>query len=378
MQNFDVIICGAGPAGTTCALALFDAGLNVVLLDKESFPREKVCGDAYGGYAYKILNTISPVFGEKLQLINQGVNAKQAKFFSPGGFAYTLKLNGFFSNLPRIVFDDFLLNMVKVETNTVILENTIAKKVEVHEDYVSITTQMGEELRAKVVVGCDGAHSIVQSTITKTRKSKTDSFPSLRGYFKNVKDVDDDCIELHFLKQVPHGYFWIFPSTNGMANVGVGTNQKKGSENNINIKKVFFDLIKEAPQFKERFANAELVGDVKGWTIPTGYFNSSLSISDKRVLLCGDAAALVNPLTKEGIAPAMSSGRYAGKHIKDCFANNDFSAAFMKKYDKVIHKKYAKEYFKNQVAANFFYKTPFIADCCFCFFNGLKKLKITR
>ena len=49
MQEFDVIICGAGTAGTTCALGLFDAGLRVALLDKESFPREKICGDAYGG-----------------------------------------------------------------------------------------------------------------------------------------------------------------------------------------------------------------------------------------------------------------------------------------------------------------------------------------
>ena len=92
MQQFDVIICGAGPAGSTCALGLFDAGLNVALLDKQSFPREKICGDAYGGYAYKILNTISLKFGTKLLAINQGAIIKRAKFVSP---KKTLSRNSF-------------------------------------------------------------------------------------------------------------------------------------------------------------------------------------------------------------------------------------------------------------------------------------------
>ena len=108
MHEFDVIICGAGPAGTTCALGLFDAGLRVALLDKEVFPREKVCGVAYGGYSHKILNTISPAFGKKLLNINQGIIAKRAKLISPKGHVLEIGLKGFFANLPRVVFDNFL------------------------------------------------------------------------------------------------------------------------------------------------------------------------------------------------------------------------------------------------------------------------------
>ena len=65
-EKFDVIICGAGPAGTTCALALGNSGLKVALVDKSNFPRDKTCGDAIAAYAPKVLNTINPVYAKAL------------------------------------------------------------------------------------------------------------------------------------------------------------------------------------------------------------------------------------------------------------------------------------------------------------------------
>jgi geranylgeranyl reductase family protein len=362
MQPFDVIICGAGPAGTTCALGLHDAGLRVALLDKQSFPREKICGDAYGGYAYKILNTIKPEFGKKLLALNEGVIAKRAKLISPKGYSYELRLKGFFANLPRVVFDSFLLKMVKEETQTTVLENTTAQKITVEKDYVIVTLSDGSQLKAKAVVGCDGAHSVVQSALTGTRELITETCPGLRAYYKNVKGVESDCLEIHLIKEIPKGYFWIFPSTNGLANVGIGGDKDVLTKHKINMRHVFSDLMKNAPQFKERFAGAEPVGGIKGWTIPIGYFNSKLPISGNRILLCGDAAALVDPSTGEGIGPAMSSGRFAAKQLKACFAKNDFSAGFMKGYDRQIRKKYARNYFVKTTVTALYYKLPFLMD----------------
>ncbi len=372
MQHYDVIICGAGPAGTTCALGLHDAGLNVLLLDKQSFPREKICGDAYGGYAYKILNTINPEFGKKLLTLNEGVIAKRAKLISPKGYSYELHLKGFFANLPRIVFDNFLLNMVKEETKTTILENTAAQKITIEKDHVIVTLSDGTELKTKVVVGCDGAHSVVQSALTGTRELITETCPGLRAYYKNVKGIESDCLEIHLIKEIPKGYFWIFPSTNGLSNVGIGGDKDVLTKHKINMRLVFADLMKNAPQFKERFAEAELVGDIKGWTIPIGYFNSKLPISGNRILLCGDAAALVDPSTGEGIGPAMSSGRFAAKFIKTCFAKNDFSAEFMKGYDKQIRKKYHRNYFIKTTITSLYYKMPFLMDWAVWLFSKLR------
>ncbi len=368
MKEFDVIICGAGPAGSTCALGLFDTGLNVVLLDKQSFPREKVCGDAYGGYAIKILNTISPKFATKLSALDKGAIIKRALFVSPKNYKVELKLKGFFSSLPRTVFDNFLLQLVKEETNTTILENTSAQKIVIEKDVVVVTTSDGQELKAKVIIGCDGAHSIVQSALTNTREALTETYPGLRAYYKNVKGLEQDCLEIHFLSTVPKGYFWIFPSTDGLANVGIGADKDVLAKHKINMRKVFSEIMQEAPQFKARFVEAELVGEIKGWTIPIGYFNSKLPVSGNRVLLCGDAAAIVDPATGEGIGPAMSSGRYAAWQIKKCFKENNFSEEFMKAYDKDIHKKYSKNYFYKTTFTNLYYKFPFLMDWVIGFF----------
>jgi len=362
MQEFDVIICGAGPAGSTCALGLFDANLKVALLDKHTFPREKICGDAYGGYAYKILNTISPKFGNKILNIEEGIIAKRAKVVSTKGTILELKLKGFFANLPRAIFDNFLLNMVREETDTVILENTTVQKIQNNSDYILVTTNDNSVLKTKMLIGCDGAHSIVQSALTHTRELLTETCPSLRAYYKNVKDVEEDCLEIHLLKRIPKGYFWIFPSINGLANVGIGADKEVVTKHNINLRKEFQLIMNQEPQFKNRFIDAELVGDIKGWTIPIGYFNSKLPISGNRIILCGDAAAIVDPATGEGIAPAMSSGRFAAQQIIACFKKNNFSGVFMKKYDKQIHKKYYRNYHMKSFFTNLYYKFPFIID----------------
>ncbi|MBI3519652.1 MAG: NAD(P)/FAD-dependent oxidoreductase [Bacteroidetes bacterium] len=378
MQQFDVIICGAGPAGSTCALGLFDAGLHVALLDKQSFPREKICGDAYGGYTYKILNTISPRFGARLLALNQGAMIKRAQFVSPKGHLVELRLKGSFTSLPRHVFDNFLLTMVKEETNTSVFENTTAQKISIEKDHILVTTHEGKELKAKMVIGCDGAHSIVQSALTNTRETLTETYPGIRAYYKNVKGLEPDCLEIHFLPNIPKGYFWIFPSTNGLSNVGIAANKKMLAKHNINMRKEFHYLMNESPQFKERFAEAELVGEEKGWSIPIGYFDSTLPISGNRVILCGDAAALVEPATGEGIGPAMSSGRYAAWQIKKCFAQNNFSADFMKGYDKAIRKKYVRNYFFKTSITNLYYRMPFLMDWVIGFFSVLHRLQGRR
>lgn len=372
MHEYDVVICGAGPAGTTCALGLFDSGLRVALLDKHSFPREKICGDAYGGYAFKILNTISPLFGKRLSELKEGAITSRVKLVSPKGHILELKLKGFFSNLPRHVFDNFLLNMVKTETKTDVFENTSLQKIIIANDGLQVTTQGGQIFKTKMLIGCDGAHSIVQTALTGTRELLTDTCPGLRAYYKNVKGIENDCLEIHFLKQVPKGYFWIFPSTDGLANVGIGADKDVITRHKINLRKELEELIKTSFQFKDRFADSELVGDIKGWTIPINYFGSKLAISGDRVILCGDAAAIVDPATGEGIAPAMSSGRFAARQIKDCFNKNDFSAAMMKGYDRSIHKKYYWNYFYKTAFGNLYYRFPFLMDWAIALFSKIR------
>src|SRR5689334_1089646 len=90
-KAFDVIICGAGPAGTTCALALADSGLRVAVLEKSSFPRDKTCGDAVAAYVPKVLATIDSALVRSLEDFTEKVNVNTCRLVAPNQKAFDLR-----------------------------------------------------------------------------------------------------------------------------------------------------------------------------------------------------------------------------------------------------------------------------------------------
>jgi flavin-dependent dehydrogenase len=196
--------------------------------------------------------------------------------------------------------------------------------------------------RAKVVVGADGALSKV------AEKAKAYDFENkhhdhwigaFRVYFKNVKGLTDN-IEIHFVEGLLPGYFWIFPVDNGMCNVGAGmieTDLRKPGKDGKkpNMKATSWELMKNHPMFKERFAGAEEVpGTYAGWLLPCG--SERRQLSGNGFLLVGDAGGLIDPFSGEGIGNAMVSGKYAAQVIQEAFQAKDFSAGFLKKHDERV------------------------------------------
>ena len=147
----------------------------------------------------------------------------------------------------------------------------------------------------------------------------------------------DNFIELHFLKDLLPGYFWIFPLPNGYANVGLGMLSHDVSRYKVNLKKRLMELVENHPQIAPRFANASLEGKIHGFGLPLG--SKKRAISGERFMLTGDAASLIDPFTGEGIGNAMMSGRIAAHQAKACFEKGDFSAAFLKAYDEAVYRK---------------------------------------
>lgn len=97
-------------------------------------------------------------------------------------------------------------------------------------------------------------------------------------------------------------------------------------------------IVSKHDSISKRFVNAIQVSDVKGFGLPLG--SRKIPISGKGWMLCGDAAHLIDPLTGEGIGQAMASGRFAGWMAVDCYKKNNFSAEFMKSYDRQVYKKF--------------------------------------
>ncbi len=343
--QFDVLIVGAGPAGCSCALHLANQGLRVAIADKATFPRDKICGDGLSGHAVSELKKLpGSIFNNFLNLPD--VNPSHGfRIVSPS--SYQLDLPYFLTSNPahapgftckRKTFDDFLVKKLSNHPDITLFENTTIKSLTVLPDKI-VAKSTNLIINSQVVVGADGYQSIVKKHLHPHSKNST-AF-ALRGYFQGVTGFhSQQFIEMHFLKELPSGYLWIFPESNNLANVGIGfMRSKKGFHKDL--KHIFNNIITESQTIAPRFAQASMVGNLQGYFLPL--YTKKTPVSGERMLLTGDAAGLVNPFTGEGIGNALLSGRLAANQILQCFQLHDFSKNQMVNYDKIIKAKLWKE-----------------------------------
>lgn len=347
-ECYDVIIVGAGPAGCTCAYQLSGKGLKIAIIEKDRFPRDKICGDAIGP------DVVNQLYRMDKSLIPNFIGLKEKKA-SAGARFYGLNhkyFDLFFKKskhteqaghiVKRTVFDQFMFDQIKTLPDvTVYLENKL-KKLSVENKEVCVETDK-LSLKGKLIVGADGANSVVRNTLLKQKVDKKHYSAGLRQYYENVSGFDENNhIELHFYDGIIPGYFWIFPLPNNQANVGMGMLSSHLSEQNINLKEKFAALIEQHPNVKHRFKNAKALETAKGFALPMG--SKKRICSGDHFLLLGDAAGLIDPFSGEGIGNAVRSARIAADHIVKSFEVSSFDAQFNQKYDREIYDKMWNEF----------------------------------
>lgn len=334
--HYDVIISGAGPGGSTCALVLKDSGLKVLMLEKSTFPRDKICGDAVSAIVRKILRELDPQLEAEMLEKNPRANITHAKMYSPRfqSLEIAFELEG--HCIRRMDFDNWLFTKALTNPTLTVMQNTSLKDVITANDKVTAITDKGT-FTADVIVGCDGAHSVVAKKLAKFKVDRKHYSGATRQYYRNVEGLSGRALEVYFLKGYLPGYFWIFPLSDNEANVGFGMLSETIAKHKIDLKKSMHEIIHNIPQVAERFKNAEAMEDVKGFGLPLG--SKKYSISGDRYLLCGDAAALIDPFTGEGIETAMESGRCAAELIMKQSKSKDYSAMALAKYDEIVYSK---------------------------------------
>jgi len=349
-----VIIIGAGPAGAGTSFFLTKEGIPHVVIEKEVFPRDKVCGDACSGKTALVINRANPEWlaeilgNEQSFLPSWGItfvapNGKALDIpFSPNRTKET-KAPGF--TTPRLILDNFLFNKMPSPYCTIYQGASVAI---INDSDGSVTVQMMHEgvqyeISAPVIVGADGDKSMVRKKYLNEHTAPKTYAVGLRAYYEGVSGLhNDNFIELHFLPEMLPGYLWIFPLPNGMANVGVGILSERIREKKINLREQMLYAIKNNPQIAPRFANAKLADKIQGWGLPLAMERQPLS--GNNFILTGDAACLIDPFSGEGIGNALYSGMLAAMAIKEAKTANDFSAAFLKKaYDDVVYKRLGEE-----------------------------------
>ncbi len=347
-NSFDVIIIGAGPAGCACAHQLSGNGLRILILEKERFPRDKICGDGLTADIGNQLYLMDEDLGKRFEEMAKKQPSYGVRFYAPNhkhvDISYTTleKPRAGFYVAKRVDFDNFLYAEIKRLPDVTLLEDHPVSIVEFHGESVSVKTDK-RTFTGKIVVGADGAHSVINKQINKAKIDRNHYSAGIRQYFKNVQCLPDNHhMELHFYKEILPGYLWIFPLPNGHANVGLGILSSEVSKKKIDLKAIFNDLLQNHPNLKDRFKDATPTDSIRGFGLPLG--SKKMDRSGERYLLLGDAASLIDPFTGEGIGNALRSGRVAAAHILEGTKEKRFDASFNQKYDQELQRRMGMEF----------------------------------
>ena len=294
MRQVDLAVIGAGPAGSAAALGALtaDPSASVVLLDRDDFPRDKVCGDGIGPEGVDVLRHLGVE-----HVLDGHPTLHDVRLHAPDGTVAAGRAPRPGVVVPRRVFDD-RLRTAAIEAGA---EPVTRRVREVLPDDAGV--EVDGWLRARTVVGADGANGVVRRTVGLPRRQPdAHTGIAMRGYGR-APDLDE--LVIAFVDDRWPAYAWAFPVGDGTVNVGYGPFDKRLLEGG---RRGLEDSVTR---------HAALLGVVPD---PDTLAAHHLPLSTHRpvttsgrVLLVGDAASLINPFTGEGIYYGLLSGVMAGR-----------------------------------------------------------------
>jgi geranylgeranyl reductase family protein len=316
----DVIVVGAGPSGATAAFYLAKAGLDVLLLEKTRFPREKVCGDGLTPRAVKELIGMGVDIDAPGWIRNKGLRVVG------GGMRLELDWPDLHSYpdfglvRTRMDFDQILAEHAQRNGVTLIQEVNVTGPVidERSGHIVGVTARKdGEDVTygARLVVAADGNSSRLSLAMGLHKREDRPMGVAVRTYYTSPRHDDDyleTWLELWDGDRLLPGYGWIFPVGDGTSNVGLGLLNTSAAFKNIDYRDLLKRWVKGMPA-DWGYAEENMVGQIRGAALPMA-FNRQPHYT-RGLVLVGDAGGSINPFNGEGIAYAMETGRTAADVI---------------------------------------------------------------
>jgi len=332
MNKFDVAIIGAGPAGSAAAIALARRGYSVALIDKEQFPREKLCGDFINPSNWPMLEQLGvrrQLFMPDHEIVSafritadSGAAAEAALPSTDGAPLYGLGLRRFF-------FDQILLQKAQQEGVTA-LPGCRIKVLHRQADGWRIGYGRGEsleELNARVLIGADGRNSWVAHHLGMAsgaaRGGGRIGFQLRLKYAQGLRGR----VEIHLF---PGGYAGVLGLGDGTINLCLAADRQRLGER-VGIESLLESHLPRNPHLKEILRLSEPMGTARS-SYPV-YFPPRRSVGDA-VVLIGDAARVNEPVSGEGIFFAMRSAAIAAAAVDGAFRRGNFSTRELFEYER--------------------------------------------
>lgn len=322
-DSYDIIVVGAGPAGSTAARFAVAGGASVLMLEKDRDVGYPVrCGEAVSHEG--VIQFIEPD--------DRWIAARCTRFrlVAPNGSAVIPKLDGLAYVLERRIFDYELAKRAAREGAEVVTKAYVYDLIKPNGIAQGVRVLMKDEkveIRAKIVIGADGVESRVGKwagidTTTHIHDMESCAQVTLSGI-----EVEQDILDFYFGENVaPGGYLWIFPKGKDVANVGLGVNVENAK------KKSAIRFLEEF--IEKRFPGAAVLTRIAGG-VPCA--KTCDTIVKNNVMLVGDAAHQVNPLSGGGIISGMIGGMIAGQVAAEAIRKNDLR--HLAEYEKRWHKR---------------------------------------
>ena len=318
MQQYDVIIVGAGPAGAIASKTCAEKGLSTLLLEKKTIPRFKLCGGAVSISALSHLD-----FGIKKDLIERECYGERVHFKNHQIEVRRKTRRAIL--VSRDKFDAYIVSKA-VDAGVVLHEEEKATSITPNQSKVVVETTK-EKYNAKVVIGADGVNSIVSKQVRESYKPNELALGIAAEIPATNEEVDeyiDNAIDIHY-GVTKFGYGWVFPKEKHFS-VGVaGILPLMKTPRDI-----FMTFLKKLGFSTGVVAHAHL--------IPSGGYERE--VCSDRLILVGDAAGFVDPFIGEGIKYAFISGKLAAERIVESNENDDFSKFALDTYKRSCYKSF--------------------------------------
>jgi menaquinone-9 beta-reductase len=365
-RDADVVVVGAGPAGSATAYHLARTGLDVALLEKTTFPREKVCGDGLTPRAVRALVAMGVDTSEQAGwLHNKGLRIIGGGMRLEIPWPDLASFPSYGLVRPRSDFDDLLARQA-VKAGAVLHEAATVTGPVLDERTGRITgvTTKGEAgevtYRAPLVVAADGNSSRLSLAMGVHKRDDRPMGVAVRTYYRSPRH-DDDWLESWLelwdrdattgRERLLPGYGWIFGVGDGTSNVGLGILNTSTAWGQVDYRDLLRRWLDQTPQ-EWGFREENRTQPVRGAALPMG-FNRQPHYT-RGLLLVGDSGGMVNPFNGEGIAYAMESGEIAAQTIAQALARPtaDARERALRAYPQVLKQTYGGYYTVGRLFVN--------------------------
>jgi geranylgeranyl reductase family protein len=306
----DVLVVGAGPAGSTAATLLARAGRSVTVIDKAVFPRDKCCGDGLTTLALRELELL----GLQPSMVPNWKSVEAAYLRSPSGREVRVPLppDGIFAaTTPRRELDAALVDLA-IEAGATVHQGNAFGAIRQMSTSVEVDVTGVGTINARYVVAADGMWSATRKALGIGENGYLGEWHAFRQYAGKVSGPAADRLIVWFEPDLLPGYMWSFPLPGGRVNIGFGV-QRDGVRRVRDMKQQWDDLLRRRHVVEALGDGFELEDRHTAWPIPAGIDRATLTAG--RVCFVGDAAMASDTMTGEGIGQAVLTARLAAEAI---------------------------------------------------------------